>query len=256
MLYHVSLIRHNYNRFTPRIPESRSRKTRENDTIKRICLSSNIEGCLTAIPERGLEYFADQESRGVPFLLYLYSIDESSIEKSNIINPEKLLEKQYVFDAKVTNEHWIINQDIVFDEPKLLRVVNLDEEKITIPTFTEETFDIYTITDLGLESSVEPYGRAYEYHVATKEDLDKLKSIISQTGCKIVNKGTFCENFYYSLNFFVPLGIDIKLVWEEYFKIRIDYLNKFDSQDFYETGLWRSNICLVITIVVYHIVAI
>lgn len=237
MLYHVSLKKHCYNKFTPKIPQSRSRKTGENDTIKRICLSSSIEGCLTAIPERGLEYFSDQESRGVPFLLYIYSIDESCIEKSNIIEPKELLEKKYVFDAGITNEHWIINQDIIFENPKLMRVVNLNEKELMIPTFTGESFRIYSVVDLELESSIESYGRAYEYHFANQEDLDKIKSIIDQIGCKIVNQGTFCDNSYYFLDFYVPARVDIKLIWEEYFKIRLDYLSKFEGVDFYESGL-------------------
>lgn len=237
MLYHVSFEKRNSNNFVPRIPFSCCSQFEENNIIKRICLSSSIEGCLTAIPEVGLGYLNDLKSRGVRFLFYVYSIDESLIDQSNIITPNELLDKKLVFDATYSNEHWVINQEIVFDEPKLMRVISLDEKKVTIPTFTNQPFDIRLVSNLKLESTLEPFGRAYEYHFANEEDFCIIRDLAEKIGCKIVNHGTFNQDYFYFLNFYVPAGIDIKAVWEEYLKIRLKYLEEFESEDFIECEL-------------------
>lgn len=115
-LYHVSyqpfsLVKN----FTPRIPIQRA--IGEDNTIKRVCVSTSVDLCLLASPLTE-EMFTpdgylstndimlyelpegDFSRYGVPFVLYTFEVDEAMVK-----TPESI--QQYVPDALETNEHWI-----------------------------------------------------------------------------------------------------------------------------------------------------
>lgn len=128
-LYHISGDINNLRekKFIPRIPECKM--DLENGTIKRICFSDSILGCLRALPEdgNGVGSKANQRlKRGVPIVYDVYIIDSEEIK--NIYTPKYLYEKGYVNDSLITNEYWILEEviakkefrieiiDIFFDE--------------------------------------------------------------------------------------------------------------------------------------------
>jgi hypothetical protein len=47
-------------------------------------------------------------------LLYVYTIDKNQILPGNLIFPEKVAE--YVVDASLTGEHWVVNQNVKCQE--------------------------------------------------------------------------------------------------------------------------------------------
>ena len=107
-LYHVDILgtENEIKEFVPRIPKSRI--AGEDNTIKRICVSKNIEGCLGAISwgqkiNRNIKEFQ---------VLRVYVFDKKDIKRDNLILDEDLYKRGLVLDAKIHNECWIINQSI------------------------------------------------------------------------------------------------------------------------------------------------
>lgn len=111
--YHVSKNLISGNKFTPRIPLFK--ESDENDTIKRICVSKTIGGCLTSMPqgERGLSKLIGYT--GGFLKVYKIDTDKLNISPTSIIDTEVLYRKDYVRDSFVTNECWITES---FEVPK------------------------------------------------------------------------------------------------------------------------------------------
>lgn len=89
-LYHLSL-KENLTKLTPKIPEC-AISMYENTTIKRVCFSDYIEGCLSALQDKPRKY-------------YVY-IPKNEISKENIYYPTV----DDVRDAKYTHEVWILEE--------------------------------------------------------------------------------------------------------------------------------------------------
>lgn len=110
MLYHVST---DTSRvipiFIPRIPNKNQRMEGENETIPRICVAKSIEDCLTAMPNGG--YFLTSEHK--PKRIRVYEFDEEVVQEGNLIKPTDLYFSEYVLDAWVTGEHWVVNQNLL-----------------------------------------------------------------------------------------------------------------------------------------------
>ncbi|MCK9470681.1 MAG: hypothetical protein M0Q88_02880 [Bacilli bacterium] len=105
-LYHATMNLDIIKEFTPRIPENRF--AGEEEHTKRICLSSSIEGCITAAPFGGSSlseniYAGSNSSK----LIRIYEFDISEIERKHIYTPDYLYKKDLVRDAAITGEYWI-----------------------------------------------------------------------------------------------------------------------------------------------------
>ena len=107
-LYHVDILgdENEIKEFFPRIPKCRIEG--EDNTIKRICVSKNIEGCL------GATSWGQKINRNIKEfqVLRVYVFDIKDIKKDNLILDKDLYERGLVLDAKIYNECWIVNQSI------------------------------------------------------------------------------------------------------------------------------------------------
>lgn len=104
-LYHTSTSLDEVIEFIPRVPELRA--PTENDSINRICLSSSLEGCLTASPYPGYRihgHFFWQDNSSFLIRVYEFDIDELNVDK--LIPPEYLYYSESVGDAYFTDEYW------------------------------------------------------------------------------------------------------------------------------------------------------
>lgn len=103
-------------RFIPRIPDADCRMEGEDSIVSRICVSTSIDGCLSAVPwQCSIEYFADEE---LPVRVYEFEITDESI-----LDYKYLYENGLVNDANITKEHWILESivptkiyDIIMEE--------------------------------------------------------------------------------------------------------------------------------------------
>lgn len=123
MLYHISVCE--VKDFSPRIPEYRCKG--EDSKTPRICMSTDILGCLSGIP-RGDEVLAGllnlSYAKKIPSILHLYSVDESNLLEEDYYSTNYLVENNLVPDAKDNKEVW------------LLKKVKFNHEIILISDFT------------------------------------------------------------------------------------------------------------------------
>lgn len=122
-LFHISRYREGegaIQEFVPRIP--RNRMEGENDSLPRICVSDNLNGCFTATSNPSYEMYSYQrESSHCPYqqmshmdiLLeknqsgQMYRVYHFDMDETEVVTPKELHEKGWVPDALETNEHWI-----------------------------------------------------------------------------------------------------------------------------------------------------
>ncbi len=110
MLYHVSFDLSKVTQvFTPRIPNQEKRMEGENDYIPRICVAKSLKDCLTAMPGGGYWF----ENSDKPKQIRVYEFDEETIKPENLVNSAYLYFSEWVLDAWITGEHWVIEQDLV-----------------------------------------------------------------------------------------------------------------------------------------------
>lgn len=96
-LYHLSDTNHDRRVFKPRIPSSAAGDCGENTTIARICFSSSMSGAYRAIE------FDEYKGWSYPLYVHVPENIETAVQNKNVIVPHEDL----VFDARVTNEHWV-----------------------------------------------------------------------------------------------------------------------------------------------------
>lgn len=141
--------------FVPMIPESAGLE--EDKTIKRVCLSSSIEGCLQAIPRGGKDI-----SVGTEFIVYeaeINTLDE------NLIFPEEV--RDYVPDALENEEYWYMKELHMtgkkvkltnFDYSCELAFTAVDEDDFIarmLDTVSEEAYKyIEKVSDIMLDDSI------------------------------------------------------------------------------------------------------
>lgn len=117
--------------FIQRIPKQRLET--EDNSIKRICFSSSLRTCLSAIPG-GIQIIKNLIYLSLEFhvapLLYVYILDETLLPQENVMYPEQV--KKYVVDAALTEEHWIINQNVICKE-YLIGVLDFKYDYVMIP---------------------------------------------------------------------------------------------------------------------------
>lgn len=104
-LYHVSKRLDDVEQFAPRIPENRIE--REDDTVKRICVSKSVGGCLSAVPDGGSELEQYLFDTGGFVQVFVFDTHTLGLSEEEVIPPDVLYQKGWVEDAVATGEHWI-----------------------------------------------------------------------------------------------------------------------------------------------------
>lgn len=99
-LYHISKSPEIIKEFEFRVPQNRAKS--EDSSTKRICLSENVEGALSAVPWGGSNLEDLEESEVI-----VYEFDVESINVSNIVTPEYLYQNNLVPDTGITREYWL-----------------------------------------------------------------------------------------------------------------------------------------------------
>lgn len=103
-LYHISLDWNKDDYFEPRIPSFRMGG--EDGTVPRICLSTTVEGCLTAIPGGGKELFHLLENVKSIVKVFVFDTDKMNLKEGDLLDSETLYEEYNVHDAPHTKEFW------------------------------------------------------------------------------------------------------------------------------------------------------
>lgn len=146
--YHISLdIENVVSEFQPQVPSAIHEF--EDGTIKRICLSDSIDGCLSGVPFGGRKLegmtaefqgmledaYPDVDHSfdySLPFRVYEF--DLRKVKKKNFYSTERLLNDGLVLDADTSGEVWVVEENLV---PTDTYVVLLTE-------FMEEPGDVFS----------------------------------------------------------------------------------------------------------------
>lgn len=109
-LYHVSFDLDFKEEFAPRVPQCLKETSSENRTIPRICFSTSIEGCLSAIPgASGEEEMADLYATYQNIIrVYELETDDYALTEDDIMWTENIYSNGYVVDAYNTDEVWVL----------------------------------------------------------------------------------------------------------------------------------------------------
>lgn len=159
------------NYFYPRIPYVT--REDENGEINRVCVAETLEGALTAIPNGAGRLDTYLEDSSYYFKVFVIDTEKLGIKK--MMNSEELYKKDYVRDAEITGEHWILESFTVPQEYIFYVRLNNWEESASdvIP------YEIYKLseTDEYEGDYEEAYYDVYEDdipYICTIEDVDVL----------------------------------------------------------------------------------
>ena len=99
--YHISYETNNtIECFVPRIPNDKM--LGENDTIKRVCVSDDLQKCFNAI-----SWQDDLENEEIEIVrVYEFNLDNDA----DILDNEYLYKNGLVDDSMITNEYWILKE--------------------------------------------------------------------------------------------------------------------------------------------------
>lgn len=215
ILYHLSLEPAQLDLY-PRIPSNR--KKGEDGKTPRICVSSSIEGCLSAVPWGGVnlaEIFNEDESA----LIRVYEFDVSEVGLDNIIPPDYLFQTDKVRDAYENGEHWITKR-VDPSKTYLIKLRGYEEENADDFSYedilhleSDEDF-IFNPSSYGTISEVEfevvpeeSYSRNHYiyskvkqdgsyFDLSKKEELDKWKdSIFDNIHCCYPSDHVYFDGF-------------------------------------------------------------
>lgn len=150
-LYHITMDLEHNGKFTARVP--RNRLADEDSSTHRVCVSSILEGCFSAVPFGGLELKYTMEEVGA-FAIFEIDTDELGIPDDNVVGPKSLYEKGLVADALLTDEHWILTDFFVPEEKRYI---------IELHDFTESSMDLasYAVLKLAEEKYKGDHNKAY-----------------------------------------------------------------------------------------------
>lgn len=166
-IYHLSHISHNRKidkilnsslekEFIPRVPDSIM--TGEDARINRICVSSSINGCLSAIGAIKDTIYCVYEPKNIKEV-YIYNDD---------------LDK-YVPDACITGELWVRNTSIIFVRTKVIKVIKSDiiNKKWAYRRFKNEKYK-YKSTEFSTECyNMKSFNSLFEQEVKETNIYDK-----------------------------------------------------------------------------------
>lgn len=163
------------NYFYPRIPNVI--REDENCSIDRICVAETLEGALTAIP--GGAGRLDDYLKESSFYFKVFLIDIEKLGITKMINAEELYKEDYVRDAEITGEHWILEPFTVPEENIFyIRLNHWEEEsRDVIP------YEIYELseTDEYEGDYAEAYYDVYEDYapfMCSIESIDVLEEYV------------------------------------------------------------------------------
>ncbi|MBQ9000192.1 MAG: hypothetical protein IJ086_16070 [Clostridium sp.] len=122
---HISSDLSEDNYFYPRIPDAT--REDENSEINRVCVAKTLEGALTAIPNGAgrLDTYLEQSS----YYFKVFIIDTEKLGINKIMSAEELYKNDYVRDAEITGEHWILEEFEVPQEDVFYIRLNEWEER-------------------------------------------------------------------------------------------------------------------------------
>lgn len=123
IFYHVSTSLLNQGEFVPRIPENRITEN-ENDSMERVCVSTTISNCLSALPGSGNLYDTHFKGRGY-YKLFRIDTEKLGIGDEHIVFSQTIYENGWVPDAFVTQEYWITVPFTVPEEDST--IIKLDD---------------------------------------------------------------------------------------------------------------------------------
>lgn len=190
-LYHISsMFDPEVAVFTPRVPKSCDKW--EEQSIPRICVSPTLDGCLLAHPttvfhlveslKAEYAYLHEEEDTYRHKLLehgktgMFFRVYRFEVSKEEVLDPEYLYKKEYVFDALKTREHWLLKETQPVEVSYLFVEGAVQHEKTGKVTFTYQTYD-----------SLEACGRYLDYETfqflarCCKKYRDRLDDAFTQT---------------------------------------------------------------------------
>lgn len=103
-LYHVSLDWTKDNVFEPRIPTNRMDE--EDSVTPRICLSTSVAGCLSAIPGGGSKLADLLEGTKSIIKVFVFDTENMNLQEGDLLDHHVLYQEYNVLDAPHTEEYW------------------------------------------------------------------------------------------------------------------------------------------------------
>lgn len=157
-LFHVSLEDEKIEKFVPRVPEIRA--FLEDGEIPRICLSTSIDGCLSAVSWGGCKLHNVVESSAK---IRVYEFNDEDIINGNLIGSIELYQSGKVVDADETGEVWVINQELIPCKSYLIEIVDYEADQEDIISYenlkhcdeTGESIEDFIETTVVIISEVE-----------------------------------------------------------------------------------------------------
>ena len=196
--------------FIPRIPIYRCEE--EDNITPRICVCKTLEGAVGAFPYKG--YFVNvlmRKKRDVYLNYY-------ELESENYRSDKEL--QEYVPDAHITGEHWILNP--VLATSHLIKI-----KKLVLSRFNKYT-NTYSgaVKELEYENCIEDFDRVEEFIFLSKSNFNKFKKLSNKNNIKfeiLEDKHMKLAHYYCSnttknyrwikVKAFVPAGADLTSLW-------------------------------------------
>lgn len=239
-LYHMDLLRgEEIEKFIPRVPNNRL--SLENSTIKRICVSTTLEGCLGSAPWGASKVFEFPEN----MIFRVYEFDVNDINNGNLLLTEDLMNNNYVADACLYDECWIINQDIKPSNIFYIKIDNYDDKLETFLHVDENSevvneSRVLVLKDLAytmIDKSELIYGHEFEFSLKELElltfgtnDIENVKNrLVSLMGSGYVpdylmdDMKEYDEDDKYIIELNKPVGLWYKDFLRELEKDLISY---------------------------------
>lgn len=221
--------------FYPRIPKHRVFK--ENNTIRRVCVSTNVRNCIQSFPYRS------------DLIWDLYNIDKGTylVVYEFYINEKHVLEPKKVFtfgvpDAMDNKEHWVMKRC----KPYRKQIIRIMDFKLS--KYNKYTWEYYgEITKLKYKYSVEGHDRILKDTIYEYSNYIKLKRLFIKLGVEIIEEnieeyyfgygypvGDCCLPKYISnkkrkvakIKYRIPSGVDVYYAWD----LIISDNNKFEKK--------------------------
>lgn len=184
--------------FVPQIPKNTMMD--EDDITARICLSKNIQGCLNAASWGKNQLFYRSELE----VFRLYTFDEKDILEENLIDTKILWKENFVPDAYLTDEVWVVNQNLKPSNISYFILgTDIGEDDQPILTYPEY---------LKYEETYEVPDSAYIAHLVQITDI----TFLNESDLFI---GKILKNIYeldrYSIKNFIP--IEVSYEYDEFY---------------------------------------
>ncbi|MBQ8998707.1 MAG: hypothetical protein IJ086_08500 [Clostridium sp.] len=180
---HISSDLSEDNYFYPRIPDTI--REDENSEINRVCVAKTLEGALTAIPNGAgrLDTYLEHSS----YYFKVFIIDTEKLGINKIMSSEELYKSDYVRDAEITGEHWILEPfEVPQEDIFYIRLNNWDENETDIVPYK-----IYELSETDEyegdyeEAYYDVYGHCIPYICAIEKINILVEEIKAGEGVKI-----------------------------------------------------------------------